>query len=98
MILDEAEKPYNKLTKEMVNTTITDYSLAYYLHCQCYRNLTKKNNDQGLSFKVHLKENKIVRPRSLIEDKRTDFFNQILQPMIFQTASVIAMVISSLTF
>ena len=25
MILDEAEKLYNKLTKEMLNTTITDY-------------------------------------------------------------------------
>jgi hypothetical protein len=26
MILDEAEKLYNKLTKEMLNTTITDYA------------------------------------------------------------------------
>jgi hypothetical protein len=26
MLLDEAEKLYNKLTKEMVNTTITDYA------------------------------------------------------------------------
>ena len=26
MILDESEKLYNKLTKEMVNTTITDYA------------------------------------------------------------------------
>ena len=26
MLLEEAEKLYNKLTKEMVNTTITDYA------------------------------------------------------------------------
>ena len=45
MLLDEAEKLYNKLSKELIDETIIDYALTSHRHYQCYRNLMK-NNDQ----------------------------------------------------